>query len=537
MKHISRYLTFISSVIILASCSGRTETDFPEEVRDALAELDGAMSRKAQIEEELETRIGQMHRQLSSAGTDSARYSALDMLYSSYYQYDIDSAIFYARTKLELARDMGLTSVIHDAVLDLADRYALSGMYPEVLDIMENLEVDQMPVERRPAYWHIYNTVYKGLEYSSDDSRLTDRYREMKDGYRNCLLSTLGQDDISRIYVETEVCLEEGRGREIIGPLDSLLSSGRLSVHEKGILHYILANAYLQAKDSTMAVLNLAESARYDLETPVKEYKSLYELAAMLYRYGDVDRAYRYITRSVNDAKASNAALNMQSSYNLLPVISGAYNTEIIRSQRQMRNFLAGISLLSAALAVAIFFTIRSNRKVTYANAKLKEYVGLLQEANDMKELYIGRYIDMCSYYIGGLEKYRSQLRKSARSGGFAEVMENLKSSDFIEKELHEFYAQFDATFLALFPDFVEQLNALLQPDKQIECRSKDGILTTELRVAALIRLGVTDSVKIAYFLRRSVSTIYNYRVKMRNAAISDREGFENQIMHIGRLA
>ena len=142
----------------------------------------------------------------------------------------------------------------------------------------------------------------------------------------------------------------------------------------------------------------------------------------------------------------------------------------------------------------------------------------------------------MCSYYIGGLERYRSTLRKSAKNGGFQEVNEMLKSSDFINKELNEFYAQFDASFLNLFPDFVEQLNELLQPDKRIECKSKDGILNTELRVAALIRLGVTDSVKIAYFLRRSVSTIYNYRVKMRNSALSDREEFEKQIMHIGRF-
>ena len=137
---------------------------------------------------------------------------------------------------------------------------------------------------------------------------------------------------------------------------------------------------------------------------------------------------------------------------------------------------------------------------------------------------------------LGGLERYRSSLRKSAKSGGFAEVMEKLRSSDFIDRELEDFYAQFDATFLSLFPDFVEQLNTLLQPDKRIENKSKDGILTTELRVAALIRLGVDDSVKIAYFLRRSVSTIYNYRVKMRNAALSDREEFEKQIMRIGKI-
>ena len=286
-----------------------------------------------------------------------------------------------------------------------------------------------------------------------------------------------------------------------------------------------------------MAIYNLAKSALFDLETPVKEYKSLHELSSLLYKHGDVDRAYRYITRSVNDAMASNAAINKQSTYTLLPIIYSAYNNEMVKNQRQMRNYLAGISLLSIALAAAIFFTIRGNKKISQANAKLKEYVSLLQESNNIKESYIGRYLDMCSYYIGGLERYRSALRKSAKNGGFQEVNEMLKSGDFIDKELNEFYAQFDASFLNLFPDFVEQLNGLLQPDKRIECKSKDGILNTELRVAALIRLGVNDSVKIAYFLRRSVSTIYNYRVKMRNSALSDREEFEKQIMHIGRLA
>ena len=142
----------------------------------------------------------------------------------------------------------------------------------------------------------------------------------------------------------------------------------------------------------------------------------------------------------------------------------------------------------------------------------------------------------MCSDYIEGLERYRSQLRKAAKNGGFAEIMENLRNGDFIEKELQEFYAQFDTTFLDLFPDFISQMNTLLQPDKRLEDTSREGSLSTELRVMALIRLGVKDSVKIAHFLRRSSSTIYNYRVKLRNAAL-DREGFEKQIMRIGRLA
>ena len=114
-------------------------------------------------------------------------------------------------------------------------------------------------------------------------------------------------------------------------------------------------------------------------------------------------------------------------------------------------------------------------------------------------------------------------------------MQKELRSTDIIDKELSDFYAQFDATFLDLFPDFISQLNSLMKPDRQIE--TKDGLLTTELRVCALIRLGVTDSVKISEFLRRSVSTIYNYRVKMRNSATNGREDFENEIMKIGKLS
>ena len=187
-------------------------------------------------------------------------------------------------------------------------------------------------------------------------------------------------------------------------------------------------------------------------------------------------------------------------------------------------------------VSVAERRTREKNDELQTLNGRLHEYILMLQEANDIKESYLARYLDMCSDYIEGLERYRSHLRKSAKNGGFAEVMDNLKSRDFIEKELQEFYAQFDATFLDLFPDFIAQLNGLLQPDKRIEDTSKEGILSTELRVMALIRLGVNDSVKIAHFLRRSVSTIYNYRVKLRNAAMSDREEFERQIMHIGRF-
>ena len=143
----------------------------------------------------------------------------------------------------------------------------------------------------------------------------------------------------------------------------------------------------------------------------------------------------------------------------------------------------------------------------------------------------------MCSDYIDGLDRYRSSIRKIAKEEGVQPLLNALKSKEFMEQELEGFYAQFDETFLELFPDFIPQLNELLQEDKQVKISVKDKSLTTELRTLALIRLGVNDSVRIAHFLRRSVSTIYNYRVKMKNSAKGDRDEFEKALMNIGKRA
>ena len=206
-----------------------------------------------------------------------------------------------------------------------------------------------------------------------------------------------------------------------------------------------------------------------------------------------------------------------------------------IQKGRILQGLLGGISVLLVLLAIVTALVIKDRKSLASTNRRLNRYISRLKESNEIKETYISRYIDLCSDYIGRLDKYRSELRKIAKNDGVEALTRELRSTEVIEKELQEFYAQFDATFLDLFPDFITQLNNLLQEDKKIYPKGKDGLLSTELRVCALIRLGVTDSVKISEFLRRSVSTIYNYRVKMRNAAVDSREDFEQRIMKIGK--
>ncbi len=540
------FLYFFALVSVLSGCCSEKD----RQIRDTLKELDDVISRQEEIESAKDSYIELIKGRYSEAMSPDEKYTILDELYNEYYNYNIDSAIFYARTKLDLAFDAAEQDLVDDAILDIADRYVMSGMYLAAHDIISEISADRLDVLLVPRYYHIWHSLYTGLEDGCDDPVQKTEYRKLKQQYREQLFSLLGKDDISRLYVMADIYVDEGRADELLDTLNAKFNED-IPIHDKAVLSYIYANISDSYGHDDDATLYFAKSAIFDLMTPVHEYKSLYELASKLYDAGDIKRAYRYISRSINDAITANALINIQSINRSLPIISRSYHTQMLHNRRQL-SVLSGILGIMAVLLIgAVIVTLKEQRKARQAekrtseineelkaiNRKMEEYILLLKESNNIKEIYIGRYIDLCSEYIGRMERYRSKLNRTARTEGFEAVRNALKSSEFIDKELNEFYEQFDATFLQLFPDFIKDLNALLQPDKRIELKTRDGIMTTELRIFALIRLGITDSVKIAEFLRRSVSTVYNYRVKMRNAALNSREDFEKQIMGIGKLS
>ena len=540
------FLYFLALVSVLSGCCSEKD----RQIRDTLKELDNVISRQEEIESAKDSYIELIKGRYSETLSPDEKYTIFDELYNEYYNYNIDSAIFYARTKLDIAFDAAEQDLVDDAILDIADRYVMSGMYLAAHDIISEISADRLDVLLVPRYYHIWHSLYTGLEDGCDDPVQKTEYRKLKQQYREQLFSLLGKDDISRLYVMADIYVDEGRADKLLDTLNAKFNED-IPIHDKAVLSYIYANISDSYGHDDDATLYFAKSAIFDLMTPVHEYKSLYELASKLYDAGDIKRAYRYISRSINDAITANALINIQSINRSLPIISRSYHTQMLHNRRQL-SVLSGILGIMAVLLIgAVIVTLKEQRKARQAekrtseineelkaiNRKMEEYILMLKESNNIKEIYIGRYIDLCSEYIGRMERYRSMLNRTARTEGFEAVRNALKSSEFIDKELNEFYEQFDATFLQLFPDFIKDLNALLQPDKRIELKTRDGIMTTELRIFALIRLGITDSVKIAEFLRRSVSTVYNYRVKMRNAALNSREDFEKQIMGIGKLS
>ena len=542
MAPLIRRIALAAAVLSFAACTGEDRLD--DIFRGRLAALDRTVARRETIERAKRDRIESIGRRLDFADTLAA-YARLDTLLDECGKYDIDAALGYARRKAELAAAAQDRRMIRCSASDLATLYARCGNYVEAIGITGRIDTAGMDDSERYRYHNALYTIYEGMSLVAIDEADRSEYRQRLAAERASLAALFMPSE----FVRAEIMRTEGDDSSALRLLHSMPHDRREPSHARAIWAYSVAQSHLNTGHRDSAIYYLAMSAECDLRTPVHEYRSLYELAALLFERGDVERAYEYINYSLEDAGRTNARINIHSINRLLPIITRSYNTLMERKQQRLNIMLAALSLLAALLAVAMLRLRRDNRRATRAerieartneelkaaNAELRRTNALLHEANDLKESYLCTYIDLCSDYIGRIDEYRRELGGVARSGGAAQLIEILKSNARIDRELKSFYERFDRSFLDLFPDFIERFNELLRP----ECRvsQPDGeLLSTELRVFALIRLGITDSVKIAAFLRRSVTTVYNYRVKMRNAAAGDRDGFERRAAAIARF-
>ena len=290
---------------------------------------------------------------------------------------------------------------------------------------------------------------------------------------------------------------------------------------------YSLAHIYKEEGRSDEYEKYLALSAISDIKASVKENAALQNLAFVLYERGDITRAYHYIKQSLEDAVFCNARLRTIEISGVLPVIDAAYKQRIEEQRRQLILFLVIVSVLSAFLILSVALACKQMKKLSLARRNLKQ-------ANHIKEEYIGHFLNLCSIYMEKLDNFRRTVNRKITAGQTEELLKLTKSSQVAGMEQKEFYANFDNAFLQLYPDFVTEFNALLQPEEQIVLKPGE-LLNTELRIFAIIRLGIDDSSKIANFLHYSINTIYTYRNKVRNKAVN-RDKFEEEMMKIGSI-
>lgn len=547
------------TIIFLSICCAlicRPDGRMDGYTKDSLIrELQRTIDNRGTYLQQKEERIEACRQQLREAVDDQARFSAMGHLFDEFITFNTDSAMAYSAARERLAMATGNDEHLRNARLNRANVLAHTGMYIEALAITDTISPTSLPDYLRPYYFYIVKTVYTNLaDYSlqpEDKARYLAKSYELQD----TLIALSSPQSLSWVVNYAASCNNRGDYKTAVATLEDWIANHDLSLHDHAICANILAWSYRRLGNDQKAIENLLVSSIADLQSATREYVSLRQLGIFLYHNGDIEHAYEYLRISMEDAQKCNARLRMLEINDMLPIVNEAFIRSIQEQKKRQFILIVCVCLLAIILSLAVWKTRKQMKKTKAANLEtkaanerlrelneeLKEYNTKLSEANhaiaenaQIKEEYIARFMNQCSHYISQTDTFRKSLNKLLALGKTDQLRDTLKSTDITDLALKEFYQNFDSAFLKLFPTFVEEFNQLLVESGRIELK-KDGELTTELRVYALIRLGISDSMKIAEFLRYSVTTIYNCRTKARNKAVGDRGSFEARVMEIGR--
>ncbi|GHU89371.1 hypothetical protein FACS1894155_06200 [Bacteroidia bacterium] len=502
--------------------------------------LDRTIENKPLYSEVKEKRIDSLKLKLNNPLMPAdEKISVAKNLCMEYNVYRTDSALFYS-TLMELyAQQAGDREGYTDSELFRSRIFRTMGLLKESSEVLDKIDTLNLPHELKTTYLYTKLSVYNALRDFSKNNEDKEIYENMAKSLRIILLKDENLLPINHIYVKAEQLIIDKQYDEALSELLEVYGSMNPEKREAGILAYSIAIIYKAKRNFDMELEYFARSAIADLKNGIKEYVSLRRLASLLFEYGDIDRAYNYMKCSMEDAIFCNARLRTLEASEMFLIIDKSYQKKEKQQHRMVVIFLVITLGLSISIFMALIHIRKQNKRLSAAkdqlsasNNSLRETNKILSDANTIKVEYIGLYIEHFSNYLSKINSYKMKAQKIAKTSGIEAMVSFMESSLNSKEDLKEFYHNFDSTVLKLFPDFIAKFNSLLIEGEKIVPKPGEG-LTPELRIFALIRLGITDSIKIAHFLRYSVSTIYNYRTKMRNKATGDRDDFENKVMMI----
>ena len=539
------YLLFILMPMQMMAKSTLATTDIVDE-QHLLKLLDEYIDRRELYTEQKEEKIKQLKLKLRIADSNTSRLSILNTIYREYYTYRYDSAMVYANRGLSLALSYNNT---YYATLNRINRAAVlstGGFYSQAETLLNEIGENNVPHQLKQYYYYTTTWLYSYWEAFCDKSEFKDYYRQKKLQFLRLTVNTTHSNYVGLYaYLSGELAyLENPLGKNVLRHYTIAINNSLVNSRVHASAAYCIARYYREIGNMQLYEKYIVEAAISDMVCPLKENLALQELSTYLYKKDPqyANRAARYIYCSMKDAQFYNNRLRMLEISNIQPIIATANQEALAHKERIVRGVLAVVSFLSLVLlGMALLgykqtkWLARSRREVNSQNLKLTELNEKLIATNHRRETYMRLFMDISAVYIRKLIEYRKLVGRKIKANQTADLLKTINSYKLAEEEATTFYTRFDRAFIELYPSFVEELNHLLLPDAKIELPSPNS-LTTEVRIFALMRLGVTDSQEIATLLFYSTQTIYNYKSAMRTRAIN-RETFDediNRLCHVG---
>lgn len=496
--------------------------------------LDQIIQNRKSYEIEKEIRISKLKQEYALTKLQQEQYLLNKKIIKEYRSYLCDSAIAYSRKNIELAQKLNIEEYKIESELKLSQLLASSGLFTESLKLLNSVHPTQLSNKMKKEYYMSYSLLYNILSKYTDDEMYAQIYRNEIANYVDSaynILPTIEFDDIEQIYK----LYSEGRYEETLKILLDLIPKTDPSSHTYAILTSRLAYTYMvMGREPKLQKKYLIMAAIVDMKLAVKENSALLNLAILINQEGDIDRAYGYVRVALEDANFCNSRYRNVIIAKVQPIIESAYLDKIDRQQRNLKFYLILVSILGIGLVMTTLYIYKQIKIVERNRKRLKDLNNHLDEANHIKEEYIGYFLNQCSIYINKLDEFKQVIYRRITTGQIDDLRKMVSISES-KKDIEELYANFDNAFLRLYPNFVDEFNAILKEEERYKLKSNE--LNTELRIFALIRLGITDNKQISSFLRYSIQTIYNYRSKVKGKALLESEDFEEKIKNIASLS
>lgn len=482
--------------------------------------VDRELSCSADYETTFRDSLSTLTRRLHSAGSDEGlRWETALTLYDAYSHYQLDSAFEYASLLDDIAGSDATKRVI--ALSCKVKSLQSLEAYSEAVDLYETIDIsgadlggDASSIYRTAGVW-----AYRGA------SRMFPSNLHYKTALVEAEheLSLLGEKDIEAVNLMYGQLCGEGRYGEALALVKRFMNRP-LTLNEQARSYYWLSNIFSLQGDRQQEIRYLALSAQADIKAAVKNYNSLYNLAMLLYERGDYRRASLYMQKNLDDALFSNSSHRM-----LRSARSEMLFSEALQKSERNKSRILGL-VVALALALAFVLTgvrIRDRRHLRELEAANRN----IHDLSRIKDSFLGKYMELSSTYIGKVDETRSHLRQTLKKDGIDALKAELRAPSFADSESENFYRNFDETFLGIFPDFIHKVNSLMKP----ECRfpEESTILSTQLRILALIRLGITQRARISEILHVSPQTVYTYHSRTLKGALPSDKPFDEKVMRL----
>ena len=492
-----------------------------------LKELDALVENRLDIYAEYEAGLQSVKDSLALVVSHEDKWALADRLYDSYAYFNLDSAVTYLGLQKKYARSLRqeyLTAL--NEVQVMAYRHNETTAESIFLSL-ETLQVGRLGLRREYYYGGI--VLYSNIKSNSHLS--AEIVEEKLSCFRKLYISV----DSTSSFAQRNLALLYRDGGEYEEALEILerLASVATDAHEKAFIAFSQSDIYERLGDMEKREEALIRSAANDIRSSVRTYLSLYNLALIQYEEKSLKRANLYISANMTDAIAGGFNTRMIDAGTSQMIISEATRDE---ERKRIVWLLIALGCIFALLVLAFILLVNNLRHARRlkriknmllgVNSRLKTANSELILANKIKDSYVFSYMELSINYLRKLEDSRREVRARAKEGGLDAVLKYLRSPLDIYEEYKRYYKVFDEAFLGIFPDFREKVNSLLKEDSRFPV-SDEPVLCTELRLLAAIRLGITESGKIATFLNCAPTTVYTYRTRLKRAAICPKEEFE----------